>query len=191
MQNVQLLLLLGTLIGCSVGQYGHGGYHGGFHGGYGGDDYGYGGHGGHGGHGHGHGYASPVIKALPVIPKVAVAKTVDYYSEPKYSYSYGVSDAYTGDKKSAHETRDGHVTKGQYQVLQPDGILRTVNYVADPIHGFQATVHNSAPAVHAVAKAAIPVVAKVADYGHHHGGHGHDGHHGGYEHVAMEQLLLQ
>ncbi|ODN04467.1 Cuticle protein 21 [Orchesella cincta] len=62
----------------------------------------------------------------------------DYYAYPKYSYSYGVKDALTGDAKSAHETRDGGVVKGSYSLVQPDGVLRTVNYVADPIHGFQS-----------------------------------------------------
>jgi len=73
---------------------------------------------------------------------------VDYYAVPRYQYSYGVNDAITGDVKSAHEARDGDVTKGSYSVLQPDGILRTVNYVADPIHGFQAQVLNKGVAKH-------------------------------------------
>ena len=48
-----------------------------------------------------------------------------------------MKDAVTGDVKSAAETRDGGVVKGSYSLVQPDGVLRTVNYVADPVHGFQ------------------------------------------------------
>jgi hypothetical protein len=67
----------------------------------------------------------------------------DYHDHhPKYKYSYGVNDKHTGDYKTAHETRDGGVTKGSYSVLQPDGILRTVNYVVDGKNGFQAEVVN-------------------------------------------------
>jgi len=146
MKSCTLIAVLALGVAASA-QYFGGGY-GGHHGGH------------HGGYGH-HAYVAPVVKH------------VDYYAHPKYSYSYGVKDAYTGDFKNAHETRDGGVVKGSYSLLQPDGVYRTVNYVADPIHGFQAQVLNTAPAVHAVAKkiVAAPV---------HYGGHHHGGHHGGY-----------
>jgi len=118
--------------------------------------------------------------AIPGVPHAPVY-AADYYAYPKYSYSYGVKDALTGDAKSAHETRDGGVVKGSYSLVQPDGVLRTVNYVADPIHGFQAQVINSAPGVHAVAKPvhAAPVHGHNLGYGgygqYHHGGIGHRG----------------
>jgi hypothetical protein len=133
------------------------------------------------------------MKGLQVVLALALASVVsiegapgapayaaDYHAYPKYSYSYGVKDALTGDSKSAHETRDGDVVKGSYSLVQPDGVLRTVHYTADPVHGFQAEVINSAPAVHAVKKVAVaPVVAPVAkayDFGQGYGhgyGHGH------------------
>jgi len=121
-----------------------------------------------GGHGHGHGGYAHHAYAAPV-------KHVDYYAHPKYQYSYGVKDHYTGDVKSAHESRDGGVVKGSYSLLQPDGIYRTVNYVADPVHGFQAEVINSpAPAVHAVAKKVV--AAPIVHHGHGYGGHAYGGH---------------
>jgi len=92
----------------------------------------------------GHG---PVLAAAPLVG--------DIYAYPRYSYNYGVADGYTGDQKSATESRDGGVVKGSYSLVQPDGVLRTVNYVADPIHGFQAQVINSAAGVHAVRKAVV------------------------------------
>jgi len=107
------------------------------------------------GHGHGHGYGH------------------DYYAYPKYQYNYGVNDKHTGDFKTAHEYRDGGLTKGSYSVLQPDGVLRTVNYVVDPKGGFQAQVLNKGVAHHG------------HGHGHGHGHHGHHGHHGvghGYGH---------
>lgn len=56
--------------------------------------------------------------ANPGAPGV-YAGGADYYAYPKYSYSYGVKDALTGDAKSAHETRDGGIVKGSYSLVQP------------------------------------------------------------------------
>lgn len=132
------ILALLAALGVASAQY-YGGYDGGHHGGH------YG--------GHHHAYVAPV-------------KHVDYYAHPKYSYSYGVNDHYTGDVKSAHESRDGGVVKGSYSLLQPDGVYRTVNYVADPVHGFQAQVVNTKPAVHHAVK---KVVHAPVHYGHYDG----------------------
>uniref|UniRef100_A0A182QRS0 Uncharacterized protein n=1 Tax=Anopheles farauti TaxID=69004 RepID=A0A182QRS0_9DIPT len=89
----------------------------------------------------------------------------DYYAHPKYSYNYGVHDSLTGDVKSQVESRDGDVVKGQYSLVEPDGSVRTVDYTADDVNGFNAVVSKSAPSVHAktvVAHAAPAVVAHAA-----------------------------
>uniref|UniRef100_A0A182SWI3 Uncharacterized protein n=1 Tax=Anopheles maculatus TaxID=74869 RepID=A0A182SWI3_9DIPT len=86
---------------------------------------------------------------------------------PKYAFNYGVADHSTGDVKSQHETRDGDVVKGQYSLVEPDGSVRTVDYTADPINGFNAVVSKTAPLVHAhapVVKHVVPAVKAV----HHH-----------------------
>ncbi|XP_032517355.2 larval cuticle protein A1A-like [Danaus plexippus] len=72
----------------------------------------------------------------------------DYYSHPKYQYSYSVEDPHTGDHKSQHEARDGDVVKGGYSLLQPDGSFRKVSYSADDHNGFNAIVQNSGPNHH-------------------------------------------
>ncbi|KAE8747004.1 Cuticle Protein CPR RR-2 9 [Frankliniella occidentalis] len=72
----------------------------------------------------------------------------DLYAHPKYSYKYGVHDSHTGDVKSASEHRDGDVVKGEYSLVQPDGVTRTVHYTADAHNGFNAVVTNSGHAVH-------------------------------------------
>lgn len=56
-----------------------------------------------------------------------------------------MTDLHTGDVKSQHESREGDVVKGQYSLVEPDGSIRTVDYTADPIHGFNAVVHKTAP----------------------------------------------
>ncbi|XP_045483703.1 larval cuticle protein A3A-like isoform X2 [Harmonia axyridis] len=104
---------------------------------------------------------------------IALAKSVQpepYDPHPQYSYGYDVKDGLTGDSKSQHETRDGDVVQGQYSVVDPDGTLRTVDYTADPINGFNAVV--SKQPLHAkVAVASAPVayaapVARVATLAH-------------------------
>ncbi|XP_068207906.1 putative uncharacterized protein DDB_G0271606 [Palaemon carinicauda] len=58
-----------------------------------------------------------------------------------YQWAYEVNAASTGDKKSQIERReeDG-IVHGRYSVLDPDGSLRVVTYMAHPDDGFQATV---------------------------------------------------
>lgn len=47
---------------------------------------------------------------------------------------------------------------GQYSLVEPDGSVRTVDYTADSIHGFNAVVSKSAPTIHAHAVVAKPIV---------------------------------
>ncbi|KAM3962366.1 uncharacterized protein ACR2FA_003606 [Aphomia sociella] len=112
-------------------------------------------------------YASPIAHAAPIVqyapiehsaPIYAAAPIAhaeysghgheDYYSHPKYQYSYSVEDPHTGDHKSQHESRDGDVVKGEYSLLQPDGTFRKVSYSADDHSGFNAVVHHSGPSHH-------------------------------------------
>jgi hypothetical protein len=86
-------------------------------------------------------------------------------SPPRYAFNYGVHDQHTGDIKQQSEQREGDVVKGQYSLVEPDGSIRTVDYTADPVNGFNAVVSKSGPGAHAtpVAKSvAVPVVAQVA-----------------------------
>ncbi|XP_065075100.1 larval cuticle protein A2B-like [Ochlerotatus camptorhynchus] len=76
-------------------------------------------------------YASPIVKTV-------VAD--EYDPNPQYSFSYGVSDALTGDQKSQQESRNGDVVQGSYSLVDADGYKRIVDYTADPIHGFNAVV---------------------------------------------------
>ncbi|KAF5288919.1 hypothetical protein FQA39_LY03798 [Lamprigera yunnana] len=73
--------------------------------------------------------------------------SIDYYAPPKYAFNYGVTDLLTGDVKSQSESRVGGVVKGQYSLVEPDGSIRTVDYNADPVNGFNAVVSKT-PSVH-------------------------------------------
>lgn len=46
---------------------------------------------------------------------------------------------------------------GQYSLVEPDGSIRTVDYTADPIHGFNAVVSKVGPSLHPQAKVYQPI----------------------------------
>ncbi|XP_023954642.1 cuticle protein 19-like isoform X1 [Bicyclus anynana] len=90
---------------------------------------------------------------------------LEYYDDrPRYSFNYGVADHSTGDIKSQHETREGEVVKGQYSLVEPDGSIRTVDYTADPVHGFNAVVSKVGPSVHPTPKPLPPIQPAVIQY---------------------------
>ncbi|KAH9634700.1 hypothetical protein HF086_015573 [Spodoptera exigua] len=88
-------------------------------------------------------------------PQIPVLLGLQYDSNPNYNFAYEVNDVHTGDIKSQHESRRGDTVLGQYSLLQPDGIRRTVDYRADDHTGFQASVNNARGAVASHAQAAI------------------------------------
>lgn len=64
----------------------------------------------------------------------------EFRHEP-YSYGYSVDSPESGDIKSAQEEKDSQgVVRGSYSLVQPDGRVRVVSYVADALHGFRADV---------------------------------------------------
>ncbi|XP_049775193.1 cuticle protein 21-like isoform X7 [Schistocerca cancellata] len=102
-------------------------------------------------------YAAPAVRAAPVaVAAPAAVAAAEYDPHPQYNYAYSVQDALTGDSKNQQESRDGDVVQGSYSLVEPDGSIRTVDYTADPVNGFNAVVHREAAAHPA------PVVAKVA-----------------------------
>ncbi|KAJ8943453.1 hypothetical protein NQ314_009735 [Rhamnusium bicolor] len=102
------------------------------------------------------GYAAPVAYAAAApVAKALVAE--EYDPNPQYSYGYQVQDGLTGDSKSQSETRNGDSVQGSYSLVDPDGTIRTVDYTADPINGFNAVVSRQPLAAPAVAKVAAPL----------------------------------
>ena len=101
-------------------------------------------------------YAQPNVLTKTVAVQ---AEPVDL--NPKYDYSYSVHDGITGDQKTHVESRDGETVQGEYSLVDPDGTLRTVRYIANR-DGFNAVVSRNegyaAPAPVIVRKAA-PVAA--------------------------------
>lgn len=54
-----------------------------------------------------------------------------FQSFPEYKFAYSVHDHHTGDVKSQHEQRHGDVVHGGYELVEPDGRFRKVEYKAD------------------------------------------------------------
>ena len=61
------------------------------------------------------------------------------FQKRPYSFTYGVSDEYSGTDFHREEERSDSVTRGSYKVSLPDGRVQIVNYVADD-SGYKATV---------------------------------------------------
>lgn len=60
-----------------------------------------------------------------------------------YRFGYKVDDPQTYNHQSRHEEKDENgVVRGSYSLLEPDGNVRMVHYVADK-YGFRAFVKNS------------------------------------------------
>ena len=93
-------------------------------------------------------------------PILSVPEPFD--ANPKYSYSYNVNDAESGDTKSASETRDGDKVTGSYSVVEPDGAVRTVTYTADAENGFNAKVERTPAAAPVVVAKPAPVKVTYA-----------------------------
>lgn len=57
-----------------------------------------------------------------------------------YQFGFDVKDDEFTNYQNRKESRDNGVIKGSYSVVDSDGFIRTVNYVADPKEGFKAEV---------------------------------------------------
>lgn len=82
-------------------------------------------------------------------------KTVELDSPPNYEFAYSVNDPTTGDIKNQQESRKGDVVQGSYSLVDADGLLRTVQYSADDINGFNAIVQRTPTNIK------IPIATKV------------------------------
>merc|ERR1712026_312173 len=110
---------------------------------------------------------TPVVQAsAPVVPvAVASPEPSQYHAQDDFGqYSFGYSDG--NSVRQEVKTADG-VIRGAYSYVDSDGIVQTVNYIADGL-GFRVGATNlpvhevDAPAAAPVAVAAAPAVSPVA-----------------------------
>merc|ERR1711937_731474 len=98
---------------------------------------------------------APVPVAIPSTP------SSQFHAQDEFGqFSFG----YENINSAKTETKDAFgVTRGSYQYVDANGILQTVNYIADPVNGFRVAGTNI-PVAPEVAPVAAPVapIAPVA-----------------------------
>jgi len=101
--------------------------------------------------------AAPIVQVAPVVPIAAAAEGSQYHAQDDFGqYSFGYSDG--NSVKQEVKTADG-VIRGAYSYVDSDGIVQTVNYIADAL-GFRVGATNLP--VHHVDAEPAAAVAPVA-----------------------------
>merc|ERR1712117_220056 len=103
--------------------------------------------------------ASPA--PLPIAPAplpVPATPSSQFHAQDEFGqFSFG----YENINSAKTETKDAFgVTRGSYQYVDANGILQTVNYIADPVNGFRVAGTNI-PVAPAVPNVALPVAPEV------------------------------
>merc|ERR1712141_339530 len=114
---------------------------------------------------------TPLAQPLPIAPIAPVAPIVEppssqFHAQDEFGqFSFG----YQNINSAKTETKDAFgVTRGSYQYVDANGVLQTVNYIADDINGFRVAGTNIPVAPEAalvaapVAPVSAPLVAPVA-----------------------------
>merc|ERR1712209_221289 len=104
--------------------------------------------------------AAPVPAPIPLAAPIPVAPVVEppssqFHAQDEFGqFSFG----YQNINSAKTETKDAFgVTRGSYQYVDANGVLQTVNYIADDVNGFRVAGTNIP-----VAPEVAPVVAPVA-----------------------------
>merc|ERR1711981_304492 len=107
-------------------------------------------------------FQEPQLLAPAPLPAPLTAPSSQFHAQDEFGqFSFG----YENINSAKTETKDAFgVTRGSYQYVDANGIVQTVNYIADDINGFRVAGTNIPVAVAAaqpVAPAALPLVAPV------------------------------
>jgi len=103
--------------------------------------------------------AAPV--PLPIAPApVPSVPSSQFHAQDEFGqFSFG----YENINSAKTETRDAFgVTRGSYQYVDANGIVQTVNYIADPVNGFRVAGTNI-PVAPAAPNVALPVAPKAPE----------------------------
>merc|ERR1712117_56205 len=107
----------------------------------------------------------PLAAPVPVAPIVEPPSSQFHAQDEFGQFSFG----YQNINSAKTETKDAFgVTRGSYQYVDANGVLQTVNYIADDVNGFRVAGTNipvapeAAPVVAPVAPVTAPLVAPVA-----------------------------
>merc|ERR1712176_566853 len=88
----------------------------------------------------------------------AVNPSTQFHAQDEFGqFSFG----HAGGPLARTEARNAYgVTTGSYQYVDANGLLQTVNYIADPVNGFRVAGTNI-PVAPAVPNVALPVAPEV------------------------------
>jgi len=106
----------------------------------------------------------PISVAVTPRPFIEARSNVEESSErtesaEPYSFGYNTHDEH-GTTLTRQEESDGHgVVKGSYSYTSPDGLFRTVEYIADE-NGYRATVKTNEPGVANQDPADVKIIAE-------------------------------
>merc|ERR1711935_269576 len=103
-------------------------------------------------------FQEPQLLAPAPIPVPIQAPSSQFHAQDEFGqFSFG----YENINSAKTETRDAFgVTRGSYQYVDANGILQTVNYIADPVNGFRVAGTNI-PVAPAAQNVALPVAPKA------------------------------
>merc|ERR1712123_210664 len=89
---------------------------------------------------------------------IAAPPSNQFHAQDEFGqFSFG----YENINSAKTETRDAFgVTRGSYQYVDANGLLQTVNYIADPVNGFRVAGTNI-PVAPSVSDVALPVAPQV------------------------------
>merc|ERR1712168_1683917 len=104
---------------------------------------------------------APAPLPLGVAPApfpIPASPSSQFHAQDEFGqFSFG----YENINSAKTETKDAFgVTRGSYQYVDANGILQTVNYIADPVNGFRVAGTNI-PVAPAVPNVALPVAPEV------------------------------
>merc|ERR1712123_513800 len=100
---------------------------------------------------------APIPFAPAPLP-IAAPPSNQFHAQDEFGqFSFG----YENINSAKTETRDAFgVTRGSYQYVDANGLLQTVNYIADPVNGFRVAGTNI-PVAPSVSDIALPVAPQV------------------------------
>ena len=91
---------------------------------------------------------------------IIVKQVLNAEAPANYDFNYAVNEALTGDVHSQQEKAENGAIRGSYMLNDADGFLRTVEYTADDVNGFQANVRREPLNVKLVHKVIQKVIAQ-------------------------------
>merc|ERR1711874_729660 len=104
-----------------------------------------------------HSAPAPIPLAPAPLPIPATPSSQFHAQDEFGQFSFGYEDI----NSAKTETKDAFgVTRGSYQYVDANGILQTVNYIADPVNGFRVAGTNI-PVAPAAPNVALPVAPQV------------------------------